>query len=66
MDVNLTNNILAIVTLKEDETRVDGGYAPVFYAEDEEELEYIAMIISRLTFSMAHNLGNGVYILVKH
>lgn len=30
MDVNLTNNILAIVTLKGDEAKVDGGYAPVF------------------------------------
>ena len=66
MDISLTNNILAIVVLERDKSRVEAGYAPVFYAEDEKELEYVAMLISRLTFSMAHDLGNGVYILVKH
>ncbi|SJZ54347.1 capping complex subunit for YIEGIA [Selenihalanaerobacter shriftii] len=66
MEVSLTNNILAIVTLKNNENKVDGGGSPVFYVDDEEELEYVAMLISRLTLSMAHNLGNGVYILIKH
>lgn len=66
MEVSLTNNILAVVTLKKDGNKVDGGGCPVFYAEDEEELEQIAMLLSRLTLSMAHDLGNGVYILVKH
>jgi len=66
MEVSLTNNILSIVTLKSNKDKVEGGGAPVFYVEDEEELEYVAMLISRLTLSMAHNLGNGVYILVKH
>jgi hypothetical protein len=66
MEVSLTNSILAIVVLKEVENKVKGGGAPVFYAEDEEELEYIAMLISRLTLSMVHNLGNGIYVLVKH
>ncbi|WP_018247554.1 capping complex subunit for YIEGIA [Orenia marismortui] len=64
MDIN--NFILAIVTLKEDKNKVEAGSAPVFYAEDDEELEYIAMMISRLTTSMVHDLGNGIYILVKH
>lgn len=64
MDIN--NYILAIVTLNEDKDKLANGSTPVFYAEDEEELEYITQLISRLTISMAHDLGNGVYILIKH
>ncbi|PRX31006.1 hypothetical protein BX659_10638 [Orenia metallireducens] len=64
MDIN--DYILAIVTSYEDKDKVDNGSAPIFYAEDEEELEYISMMISRLTKSMVHDLGNGVYVLIKH
>lgn len=58
--------IVAVVTLKENAHKVEGGRASVFYAENEEELEYLTMLLSRITTAMAHNLGNGVYILVKH
>jgi hypothetical protein len=58
--------ILAIVTTEEQQDLVESGSAPIFYARDEEELEYISMLLSRLTMSMAHDLGNGVYILIKH
>ncbi len=64
MDIN--DFILAIVITKDNQDKVESGSAPIFYAEDEEQLEYIAMLISRLTTSMVHDLGNGVYILVKH
>lgn len=62
----ITDFILAVVTTEENRNRVEPGAAPIFYAQDEEELEYISMIISRLTKSMAHDLGNGIYILIKH
>ncbi|GAB6136939.1 capping complex subunit for YIEGIA [Halanaerobaculum tunisiense] len=64
--MDITDFILAIVTTKEEQDKVESGSAPIFYAADEEELEYIAMLISRLTKSMVHDLGNGVYILIKH
>ncbi len=58
--------IIAVVTLKEDAHKIGGGRASVFFAEDEEEREYLTMLLSRITTATAHNLGNGVYILVKH
>ncbi|MBM7556015.1 capping complex subunit for YIEGIA [Halanaerobacter jeridensis] len=64
MDIN--NYILAIVTTNEDKDKIANGSTPVFYADEQEELEYIAQLISRLTMSMVHDLGNGVYILIKH
>lgn len=64
MDIN--NYILAIITTKKNKNKVDSGATPVFYADNKEELEYIAQLISRLTISMVHDLGNGVYILIKH
>ncbi len=63
---DITDFILAIVTTERHQDKVEAGAAPLFYAQDKEELEYIAMLISRLTKSMAHDLGNGVYILIKH
>ena len=61
-----TKGIEAIVTLKENKDRLDGGRASVFYVEDKEELEYTAMIISRITDTVAHDLDNQIYILVDH
>jgi len=39
---------------------------PVFQAKDDAEKEFIARTLSRVLESVAHDLGNGVYILVKH
>jgi hypothetical protein len=39
---------------------------PVFYAEDEEERATMATILSRVLEAVAHDMGNGVYIIVKH
>ena len=66
MDVDINNYILAIVTTEQNQNKIASGSTPVFYAENKEELEYIAGLISRLTISMVHDLGNGVYILIKH
>ena len=64
--MDLNNYILAIVTQQKDKDKISSASAPIFYAESKEELEYIAQLISRLTISMVHDLGNGVYILIKH
>ena len=39
---------------------------PVFYAQSEEERALMATILSRVLEAVAHDMGNGVYILVKH
>ena len=64
MEIQLTKQIIAIITL--DKEKVYAGSAPIFVAEDEEEQQRIAMYITRITFGMVHDLGNGVLIIVKH
>ncbi len=65
MDININNEILAVVTLKENAVKVAGG-APIFLVEDEKELKEITMLLARITLGMVHDLKNGVYILVRH
>jgi hypothetical protein len=64
MEIQLTKQIIAIVTL--DKEKVYAGSAPIFVAENEEEQQRIAMYITRITFGMVHDLGNGILIIVKH
>ncbi|ACL69805.1 capping complex subunit for YIEGIA [Halothermothrix orenii] len=64
-DVNLSNNILAVITTKDKREMVSGG-APIFITEDKEEMENVSMLIARLTLGMVHDLGNGVKIIIRH
>ncbi|MCG8513380.1 MAG: hypothetical protein MI740_04505 [Halanaerobiales bacterium] len=59
------NSILAVIVQKENKAKVAGG-VPIFYTEDERELEEISMLLARLTLGMVHDLGNGVKIIMKH
>lgn len=63
MSREITQTILAVVTIKED--LVAGG-APIFYAKNEKEQKRLALYLSRILKAMAHDLENGIYILVKH
>lgn len=62
MEVAIRKVILAAVTTQEQQ--IHG--VPVFYARNEEEKEFIAMTLSRVLEAVAHDMGNGLYILVKH
>ncbi len=64
MDVELHETILAVVTTRAD--KVSSGTVPVFYAENGEEREKIALLLSKVTKGMVHDLGNGCYVIVKH
>lgn len=64
MGVEIVNNIVAIVTMNRE--KVESGFAPVFYSENEDESEKIALILAKVTMGMVHNLENGVYVIVKH
>lgn len=57
--------ILAVITSKYNKEKVGGG-APIFYTEDENEMEKISMLLARLTLGMVHDLENGVKIIIKH
>lgn len=55
--------ILAVVTLNME--RVSGG-APIFFAGNEAEQEQTASYLSKILDAMIHDLGNGIYVVVRH
>lgn len=64
MDIGIRDAILAIVTTNKDV--VEGGSVPVFYAKNREEMEHIALMISKVTLAMIHDLENDCFVIVKH
>lgn len=59
----LTDYILAVVTLHPETV---GGGAPIFIVTDEAELRRVALILSKITNSMVHDLETGTFVIVKH
>lgn len=55
--------ILAVVTVHEQ--RVGGG-APIFYAQNEQELAELSLNLSRVLGASVHQLQNGVMVVVRH
>lgn len=66
MEVLLKQRILVLIVLDEARNRVSPGEAPTFYVNTKEEQEWLALIMSRTLMAMAHDLENGIYMLVKH
>ncbi|GAW93233.1 capping complex subunit for YIEGIA [Calderihabitans maritimus] len=64
MQVGLTQYILAIIALDSVKHQVAGG-APIFIVDNEEEQQRLALYLSRLLKAMAHDLENGMIIIVK-
>lgn len=64
MDIGIKDQIIAIVTT--DRSRIATTTVPVFYAHSDEEKEKIALLVSKITMSMVHDLENGSYVIVKH
>jgi len=60
---NSAEGVIAMIT--EDRNLVGGG-APIFYVSSLAEKERVAQYLSRITRGMVHDLGNGVYIIVRH
>jgi len=63
MDVALKEQILAIVTTNIEKV---SGSVPVFIASDFNEAQHLSLLLSRVLKAMAHDLENGVFIIVKH
>ncbi len=63
-DITIKESILAVITVNRDS--VGGGGAPIFYAMDQDEQSKISLYLARILNGMVHDLGNGVYIIVKH
>lgn len=64
MDIGIKEYIVAVVTINPE--KVSSGGAPVFYAEDEEERERVALYLAKVTLGMVHDLDNGCYVIVRH
>lgn len=58
------SNILAIVTTSD--KKVHGGGAPTFYAEHEQAMQQVAFTLEKILDATAHDLKNGVIIIVNH
>ncbi len=57
------DELMAVVTRNKEAI---GGDIPIFFADTEEEQDKIASIIAQILKAMVHDIGNGVYIIVKH
>lgn len=67
INASLNKTILATVTLQESKKWVaTGGSGPVFVARDVGEQQRIAKYLSRITEGVAHDLENGILIIVRH
>lgn len=55
--------ILCVITLHKD--RVGGG-VPIFLARDQEELDQMALYLSKALLGMIHEIAEGTYAVVKH
>ncbi|WP_129596401.1 capping complex subunit for YIEGIA [Anaerophilus nitritogenes] len=64
MDFGIKENIVAIVTT--DKNMISTTTVPVFYANSEEQKEKTALLVSKITMGMVHDLENGSYVIVKH
>jgi hypothetical protein len=62
LNIAITKMILAAVVT---EGKAVSGL-PVFYAKDEQEQATMATVLSRVLEAVAHDMGNGVFIIVKH
>ncbi|MDK2822540.1 MAG: hypothetical protein PWQ67_1336 [Clostridia bacterium] len=63
MEIALKEQILGIVTPYPERVL---GNVPIFITKDDQEAQHLCLLLSRILKAMAHDLENGVYIIVKH
>lgn len=64
MEYGLKEFIIAVITTNKG--FVESGAAPVFIVNNEEEKEKVALLVSKTTMGMVHDIGHETYIIVKH
>lgn len=65
MKTAIEDEILAVVTTRANAGKVAGSTA-VFLGEDDQEVQHICLLLSRILRGMSHDLENGVFVIVKH
>lgn len=63
MNVGITDATLAIVTTDKE---MKSTNVPIFYAENEKELQERGLIISKTMGGMVHDVLHGTLIIVRH
>ena len=64
MNVGITEYSLAIITT--DKNLQVGGGCPIFYANDNDDLQNKAMLMSKCVSGMVHAISDNILIVVKH
>ena len=64
MNVGITEYSLAVVTT--DKNMQIGGGCPIFYADDDKDLQKKAMLMAKCVGGMVHALSDNILIIVKH
>ena len=59
----VNNFILAVCTVDKNSV---GGSGPIFYCQDDDELQKVSLYLEKILDAMAHELRPGTMILVKH
>ena len=65
METTKQSNIIALVALKKDKNKIGGG-TPMFFVENNQELEELSMLLARITMAMVHDLGNNIKVIIRH
>lgn len=55
--------LVAVVTINKEAI---GGDIPIFFATNPEDQARVANSLSRILKAMVHDVGDGVFILVRH
>lgn len=64
MNIGLNEYTLAVITTNKEMKSVGG--CPIFYAENEKDLQHKAMLMAKCVSGMVHDMTNGTLIIVKH
>lgn len=63
MGTTLENAILAIITTSREKV---GGGSPIFYADDQKELQSVAFTLEKILDGIAHEVKPDIMIIVRH
>lgn len=58
------DEIVAVVTINKNKIIYSG--VPVFFSDTKEEMEKTALLLSKITMAMVHDLENGCLVIVRH
>lgn len=57
------DELIAVVTTNKEAV---GGEIPIFFASTPEEQARVASVLAIVMKAMVHDIGEGVYVIVKH